>query len=93
MPENEQVPENAGLDRQNLENADRNNRGNFTRNLNKEEDHSIARKMFFGGLCFLPWLWAVNVFFYRKQLVDASIEPRVTICENSSCIYCIIMNT
>ncbi|OQR92413.1 hypothetical protein THRCLA_08716 [Thraustotheca clavata] len=59
--------------------AQGNNRGNFTRNLNKEEDSSIARKMFFGGLALLPWLWAVNIFFYRRQLLDSSIDPSTTL--------------
>ena len=59
---------------------DANNRGNFTRNLNKEEDSAVARKMFFGGLLLLPWLHLVNVIFYRKQFVDATIDPQVTLC-------------
>ncbi|RHY55458.1 hypothetical protein DYB35_001461 [Aphanomyces astaci] len=57
-----------------------NNRGNFTRNLNKEEDSSVAKKMFFGGLALLPWLWAVNVFHYRAQFLDGTIDPKTTIC-------------
>ncbi|ETV70414.1 hypothetical protein H257_14091 [Aphanomyces astaci] len=56
-----------------------NNRGNFTRNLNKEEDSSVAKKMFFGGLALLPWLWAVNVFHYRAQFLDGTIDPKTTI--------------
>lgn len=61
-------------------NEDRNNRGNFTRNLNKEPDEQVARKMFFGGLVLLPWLHLVNVIFFRKQLTDPSINPQVTLC-------------
>ncbi|KAJ0395946.1 hypothetical protein P43SY_003306 [Pythium insidiosum] len=56
-----------------------NNRGNFTRNLNQEADESVARKMFFGGLALLPWLHLVNVIFFRKQFMDASIDPKVTL--------------
>eukprot|EP00644_Phytophthora_capsici_P010002 jgi/Phyca11/531023/estExt2_fgenesh1_pm.C_PHYCAscaffold_900006 len=59
--------------------AETNNRGNFTRNLNKEADESVARKMFFGGLAFLPWLHLVNVIFYRKQFMDPSIDANVTL--------------
>lgn len=59
---------------------DNNNRGNFTRNLNTEPDSAIAKKMFFGGLALLPWLHAVNVLHYRKQFVDPSIDPQVTLC-------------
>ncbi|KAF4318460.1 hypothetical protein BBO99_00007385 [Phytophthora kernoviae] len=61
------------------ENEDANNRGNFTRNLNKEADDKVARKMFFGGCAFLPWLHLVNVIFYRKQFLDATMDPSVTI--------------
>ena len=42
--------------------------GNFTRNTAEESASSIARKMFFGGCFGLPWLWAGNVWFYRKHL-------------------------
>ncbi|TDH74044.1 hypothetical protein CCR75_006839 [Bremia lactucae] len=57
-----------------------NNRGNFTRNLNKEADESVARKMFLGGLALLPWLHLVNVIFYRKQFIDPTIDAKVTLC-------------
>uniref|UniRef100_A0AAV1TME9 Gamma-secretase subunit PEN-2 n=1 Tax=Peronospora matthiolae TaxID=2874970 RepID=A0AAV1TME9_9STRA len=56
-----------------------NNRGNFTRNLNKEADHIVAKKMFLGGLAFLPWLHFVNVIFYRKQFLDPSIDASITL--------------
>jgi hypothetical protein len=61
---------------------DVNNRGNFTRNLNKEQDSVVAKKIFFGGLCLLPWLHLVNVIFYRKQFLDPSIDPEVTKCKS-----------
>lgn len=63
------------------EGADRNNRGNFTRNLNKEPDAQVARKMFLGGLALLPWLHFVNVWFFRRQFTDATVDPKVTLCE------------
>ncbi|CAH0477522.1 unnamed protein product [Peronospora belbahrii] len=59
--------------------ADRNNRGNFTRNLSKESDEFVAKKMFLGGLMFLPWLHFVNVIFYRKQFLDPSLDASVTL--------------
>uniref|UniRef100_K3XB54 Gamma-secretase subunit PEN-2 n=1 Tax=Globisporangium ultimum (strain ATCC 200006 / CBS 805.95 / DAOM BR144) TaxID=431595 RepID=K3XB54_GLOUD len=62
------------------------NRGNFTRNLNVEPDEAIAKKMFFGGLLLLPWLHAVNIIFYRKQFVDPSINPKVTLWVRRSCM-------
>ena len=57
--------------------------GNFTRNTAAERDDSIARKMFCGGLLGLPWLWAVNVWFYRKHLFGsgAGVDPGVQYCE------------
>ena len=61
-----------------------NNRGNFTRNLNKEADHIVAKKMFLGGLAFLPWLHFVNVIFYRKQFLDPSIDASITLCKSCS---------
>lgn len=60
--------------------GDGNNRGNFTRNTNKEPDDAIARKMFFGGCVCLPWLHLVNIIFYRKQFLDPSVDPTVTLC-------------
>lgn len=64
----------------NGDSGDRNNRGNFTRNLNKEPDEAVARKMFFGGLALLPWLHLVNVVFFRRQFQDPSVDPKVTLC-------------
>lgn len=57
-----------------------NNRGNFTRNLAQEADDEIAKKMFFGGLCLLPWLHLVNIIHFRKQFMDATVDPKVTLC-------------
>ncbi|CAK4086819.1 unnamed protein product [Aphanomyces euteiches] len=68
-----------------------NNRGNFTRNLDKEDDSSVARKIFFGGLCLLPWLWAVNVFHYRAQFLDATIDPKTTLWVRRSFLGFIIV--
>ena len=62
------------------EEAESNNRGNFTRNMSKETDASIAKKMFLGGLCGLPWLWAVNAYYFRQQLRDPSVDAGVTRC-------------
>lgn len=61
-----------------MDREENHNRGNFTRNTNKEKDEAIAKKMFIGGLFLLPWLWAVNVFYYRKQFMDKTIDPQVT---------------
>lgn len=72
--------------------GDGNNRGNFTRNTNKEPDDAIARKMFFGGCVCLPWLHLVNIIFYRKQFLDPTVDPTVTLCTLSAapeCPYCV----
>jgi len=28
----------------------------------------LARRMFYGGCALLPWLWLVNVLYFRKQV-------------------------
>lgn len=63
------------------ENAEGRNQVNFTRNLSKESDASIAKKLFFGGLAFLPWLHFLNVFHFRKYLLDATQDPQTTMCK------------
>ena len=30
------------------------------------EIEAVARKMFYGGCCLLPWLWLVNIIYFRK---------------------------
>lgn len=32
------------------------------------KDDVLARRMFYGGCAFLPWLWFVNVLYFRKQV-------------------------
>ncbi|CAI5742352.1 unnamed protein product [Peronospora destructor] len=81
--QNESVTDTPVLEEETLhsgltDHVDTNNRGNFTRNLNKEADESVAKKMFLGGLVFLPWLHLVNVIFYHKQFLDPSIDASVT---------------
>ena len=29
-------------------------------------EDKLARQMFYGGCAFLPWLWIVNAFYFRK---------------------------
>ena len=31
-------------------------------------DDKLAQRMFYAGCAFLPWLWVVNVFYFRKQV-------------------------
>ena len=30
------------------------------------EIEAVARKMFYGGCALLPWLWLVNIIYFRK---------------------------
>mmetsp|Transcript_16449 Transcript_16449/g.15880 ORF Transcript_16449/g.15880 Transcript_16449/m.15880 type:complete len:139 (-) Transcript_16449:201-617(-) len=39
-----------------------------TSSNNSTKDADLARRMFFGGCAALPFLWFVNVLFYRKQV-------------------------
>nr|CCA24406.1 conserved hypothetical protein [Albugo laibachii Nc14] len=79
------------VDKRASENAEGRTRVNFTRNLNKESDASIAKKMFFGGLAFLPWLHILNVFHYRKYLLDATKDPQATMWVRRSFVSCSIV--
>uniref|UniRef100_A0A7S1Z7A5 Gamma-secretase subunit PEN-2 n=1 Tax=Trieres chinensis TaxID=1514140 RepID=A0A7S1Z7A5_TRICV len=31
-------------------------------------DDKLARLMFFGGCALLPWLWCVNILYFRKNV-------------------------
>ena len=31
-------------------------------------DDALARQMFFGGCALLPWLWVVNVLYFRQRV-------------------------
>jgi presenilin enhancer 2 len=39
------------------------------------EDIKMARHMFYGGFFFLPMLWLINYYTYRKQIVKADCPP------------------
>jgi presenilin enhancer 2 len=36
--------------------------------LSAEEARSISKKMLIGGLFFLPLLWLINAFYFRRHL-------------------------
>ena len=63
---------------------------NFTRNTSQEDDESIAKKMFFGGCFGLPWLWAVNVWHYRRHLFSANADSGVQYWIRRSLTGCVI---
>jgi len=37
-----------------------------------DEKIDVAKKMFWGGFLFLPWLWVVNWLLFRAQLQKPS---------------------
>jgi presenilin enhancer 2 len=37
----------------------------------------VAKKMFYGGFLFLPWLWIVNYLLFRKDLTRQSTPEAV----------------
>lgn len=43
-------------------------------------DVIIARKLFFAGCAFLPWLWILCLMHYRRQLFDKSALPELRFC-------------
>jgi len=34
----------------------------------EEEDIQVAKKLFFGGCAFLPFLWLANAFYFRDVI-------------------------
>ena len=41
----------------------------------------VARKMFYGGCALLPWLWLVNIIYFRKLYFAEDCPPGVRTCE------------
>ena len=37
----------------------------------REDD--LARLMFYGGCCALPWLWCVNILYFRKKVFGTTM--------------------
>jgi len=35
-----------------------------------KEKVDVARKMFLGGLAFLPFLWLVNLVYFRREFMS-----------------------
>lgn len=40
------------------------------------EDVRVARLLFYGGCLLLPWLWAANLLFFRRQVAAALCGAR-----------------
>ena len=41
----------------------------------------VARKMFYGGCALLPWLWLVNIIYFRQLYFAEDCPPGVRKCE------------
>lgn len=41
----------------------------------------LARRFFFLGLACLPWLWLVNLFYFRSALCSERASPELRSCE------------
>jgi hypothetical protein len=40
-----------------------------------ERDVAVARKLFWAGCAFLPWLWIMCLLHYRERWFDAGAPP------------------
>lgn len=45
-----------------------------------EQQAKIARKVFIGGCFFLPWLWIVNLWYFRRKLLSSSTPHLLRKC-------------
>jgi hypothetical protein len=45
------------------------------------EVEAVARKMFYGGCALLPWLWLVNIIYFRKLYFAENCPPGVRKCK------------
>ena len=41
----------------------------------------VARKMFYGGCALLPWLWLVNIIYFRRLYFADDCPPGVRKCK------------
>lgn len=47
----------------------------------QREDVDVARKMFYGGCFFLPWLWIMNLIYYRHAVFNEDAPAELRKCE------------
>ena len=45
-----------------------------------KEQVNVARKMFWGGCALLPFLWMVNLIYFRKELMSSSTPAPLKSC-------------
>ena len=41
----------------------------------------LAQRFFYVGLACLPWLWLVNLFYFRSALCSERASPELRTCE------------
>jgi hypothetical protein len=44
-------------------------------------DVGVARKLFWGGVALLPWLWIVSLLYHRQRMLDAAAPLALRQCE------------
>lgn len=44
------------------------------------EQIRIARKLFYGGLACLPWLWIVNLIYFRRKVFNLQVASALRKC-------------
>jgi hypothetical protein len=50
-----------------------------------EEQLVLARRMFVGGCLGLPWLWAVNAWYFRDKLRSTRLsDMEIQKCESQA---------
>jgi len=62
-------------------------------NITNEKALNIARKMFFGGFLFLPWLWLCNYFYFREYLNKPNISSQVRFYAKGSLVGFAVMTS
>jgi len=55
----------------------------------RDEDVVVAKKMFYGGFAFLPFLWLVNGVFFRQALTRSDAPPALKYCTCPSYVACV----
>ena len=46
-----------------------------------EHEIGVAKTLFVAGCFFLPWLWIVNVFYFRHSLFDEHAPADLRMCK------------
>ena len=57
------------------------------------EIEAVARKMFYGGCALLPWLWLVNIIYFRKLYFSPECPPGVKKWVGRSSIGFLVVTT